>query len=92
MISQVQMYDLGVVWVGGWGFMFFAYPELVCRIFRVKNPTPKRLKLIKITGAVELVLVFSASVYWIRNFRFPLKLYHYPRCDLLDPLIWALLL
>ena len=62
MISQVQMYALGVVWVGGWGFMFFAYPELVCRIFRVKNPTPKRLKLIKITGAVELDLVFSASI------------------------------
>jgi len=56
------MYALGVVWVGGWGFMFFAYPELVCRIFRVKNPTLKRLKLIKITGAVELVLVFSASI------------------------------
>ncbi len=62
MISQVQMYALGVVWVGGWGFMFFAYPELVCRIFRVKNPTLKRLKLIKITGAVGLVLVFSASI------------------------------
>jgi len=62
MISQAQMYALGVVWVGGWGFMFFAYPELVCQIFRVKNPTPKRLKFIKITGAVELVLVFSASI------------------------------
>ena len=62
MISQVQMYALGVVWVGGWGFMFFAYPELVCRIFRVKNPTLKRLKLIKITEAVGLVLVFSASI------------------------------
>ena len=62
MISQAQMYALAVVWVGGWGFMFFAYPELVRRIFRIKNPTPKRLKLIKITGAVELFLVFSASI------------------------------
>jgi len=42
--------------------MFFAYPELVCRIFTVKYPTPKRLKLIKITGAVELAIVFSASI------------------------------
>jgi len=29
MISQAQMYALAVVWVGGWGFMFFAYPELL---------------------------------------------------------------
>ncbi len=62
MISQAQLYALGVVWVGGWGFLFFTYPALVCRIFRVKNPTPKRLKLIKITGAVELAIVFTASV------------------------------
>jgi hypothetical protein len=62
MISQAQIYALGVVWVGGWGFMFFVYPELVCRIFRVKNPTLKRLKLIKITGAVELAIVFTASI------------------------------
>jgi hypothetical protein len=62
MISQAQVYALGVAWVGGWGFMFFAYPELVCRIFRVKNPTPKRLKLIKITGAIELAIVFIASI------------------------------
>lgn len=62
MISQAQMYALGVVWVGGWGFLFFTYPELVCRIFRVRNPTPKRLKLMKITGAVELAIVFTASI------------------------------
>jgi hypothetical protein len=62
MISQAQMYALGVVWVDGWGFLFFTYPELVCRIFRVKNPKPKRLKLIKITGAVELAIVFTASI------------------------------
>jgi hypothetical protein len=33
MISQAQMYALAVVWVGGWGFMFFAYPELA-RVYR----------------------------------------------------------
>ena len=62
MISQAQIYALGVVWVGGWGFLFFTYPELVCRIFRVNNPTLKRPKLIKITGAVELAIVFTASI------------------------------
>ena len=70
MISQAQIYALGVVWVGGWGFMFFVYPELLCRIFGVKNPTLKRLKLIKITGAVELAIVFTASIlYAIFGFR-----------------------
>ena len=70
MISQTQIHVLIVVWVGGWGFLFFAYPELVCRIFRLKNPTPKRLKFIKITGAVELGIVFTAFVaYAIFGFR-----------------------
>jgi hypothetical protein len=70
MISQAQMYALSVVWVGGWGFLFFTYPELVCRIFRVKNPTPKKLKLIKIMGAVELAIVLTASIlYGILGFR-----------------------
>jgi hypothetical protein len=62
MISTAQMYALGVIWVGGWGFVFFSFPEVVCRIFRLKNPTPKRLKLIKIIGAVELAIVFVASL------------------------------
>jgi hypothetical protein len=62
MLSSAQFYALSVVWVGGLGFMFFSYPELVCRMFRVKNPTPKRLKLVKITGAVELALLFVGSL------------------------------
>jgi hypothetical protein len=62
MISQAQMYAAGVAWVGGWGFLFFSYPEVVCRIFRVRNPTSKRLKLMKIMGAVELAMIFTVSI------------------------------
>jgi hypothetical protein len=42
--------------------MFFAYPELVCRLFKVKNPTPKRLRIMKIIGAIELGLTLISSV------------------------------
>jgi hypothetical protein len=62
MISEVRLFALGVIWVGGWGFLFFAYPEIVCKLFRVKNPTSKRLKLIRIAGAIELALVFFSAV------------------------------
>lgn len=62
MISFVRLYALGILWVGGWGFLFFAYPELVCRLFRVKNPTPKRVKVIRITGAIELGRAFTSAV------------------------------
>jgi hypothetical protein len=62
MISEVRLFALGVIWVGGWGFLFFAYPEFVCKLFRAKNPTPKRLKFMKITGAIELALVFLSAV------------------------------
>ena len=62
MISQVRLFALAVVWVGGWGFLFFTNPQLICRLGRVKDPTPKRLRTIKITGAVELVIVFASCV------------------------------
>jgi len=62
MISQAQSYALSVAWVGGWGFLFFTYPEGLCRIFRMKSPTPKRIKLIRITGAIELAIVFISSI------------------------------
>ena len=62
MIPREQVFALGVVWVGGWGFLFFTYPALVSRIFRVKNPTPKRLKAIKIMGAVGLALIFISAI------------------------------
>ena len=62
MMSKLQMFALGVFWVGGWGFLFFEYPELMCRIFRVKNPTPKRLRFARVMGAVELGIVFTGAV------------------------------
>jgi hypothetical protein len=62
MISRAQMFALGVAWVGGWAFLFFTNPGFICRLARIKNPTAKRLKFIKVMGAVELSLVFTGSV------------------------------
>ena len=62
MMSELQMFALGVIWVGGWGFLFFEYPELMCRLFRVQNPTPKRLRFARVMGAVELGIVFTSAV------------------------------
>jgi hypothetical protein len=62
MISQARVFALGIAWVGGWGFLFFTNPQLICRIGRVKNPTAQRLKAIKIIGAVELGLVFVSCI------------------------------
>jgi hypothetical protein len=62
MISHVQIFALSIAWVGGWGFLFFTNPELICRLGRIRNPTPKRLKSIKAMGAVELLIVFAGSV------------------------------
>jgi hypothetical protein len=62
MISEARLFALAVAWVGGWGFLFFTYPQLICRFGRVKNPTPKRLRIVKVTGAVELAIVFTSCV------------------------------
>ncbi|MGA9057176.1 MAG: hypothetical protein WB763_11760 [Terriglobia bacterium] len=61
MISHEQFFALGVVWVGGWGFLFFNYPSVVCRISR-QGPTTKRLHRMRIMGAVELAIVFISAV------------------------------
>jgi hypothetical protein len=62
MISQAQIYALGVVCVAGWEFLVFTYPDWVCRLSSKKHPTPKRLKLIDTTGAVASSMVFIGSI------------------------------
>jgi hypothetical protein len=62
MLSSVQFYALGDAWVGGWGLVFFAYPERICRMFGLKKPTPKRVKLVKIIGGVELALLLIGGL------------------------------
>jgi len=61
MISREQMFALGVIWVGGCGFLFFDYPQIVCRIFR-QEPRTMRLRNMRIMGAVELGIVFISAV------------------------------
>jgi len=62
MISQTQEFAIGIIWVGGWGFAFFTYPELVCKIFGPRTPIPKRVKWARATGAVALAIVFVSCV------------------------------
>ena len=61
MISHEQGFALGVIWVGGWGFLFFNYPASICRMSR-QEATPKRLRLIRIIGAIELVIVLCSAM------------------------------
>jgi hypothetical protein len=60
-LSRDQLDAFGVLWVGGLGYLFFAYPRVACRIFH-REPTLKRLRLVRITGAVELTLVFTGAL------------------------------
>ena len=61
-MSPIQINAIGMAWVGVWGFLFFVYPQFACRLFRVRNPTPARLKMVRIIGAIELALVVSGLV------------------------------
>jgi len=61
MAIQKEIFPSGVIWVGGFGFLCFAYPSVVCRITR-QEPTPERLRLFKIMGAVELIAVYLSAV------------------------------
>jgi hypothetical protein len=59
--SREQMLALEVIWVGGWGFLFFEYPKFVCRIFR-QEPTENRLRNVRRTGGLELAIVFVSAM------------------------------
>jgi hypothetical protein len=56
-----QALAAGVVWVGGWGFLFCNYPKIVFQILR-KEPTPKRLHRIRVMGAIELAIVYISAL------------------------------
>ena len=56
-MSYFQTFSLGILWVGGLGFVFFAYPESVCR-YSGQEATPARVRRIRRIGVVELWIVF----------------------------------
>ncbi len=62
MISDAQFFALGVVWVGGWGFVFFTWPEKVCQLFRVRPFSEKRVRLAKVMGGIGLALTFISAL------------------------------
>jgi hypothetical protein len=51
---------LGGLWVGGWGFAFYRYPEFFAsinqRLGRKMFATPRYIALLKGIGIVEMVL------------------------------------
>ena len=59
----------GVVWVGGWGFLMFRYPELFARIharFGMKWLSgPKYISFIKKLGMVEMVLAALSIIVFL---------------------------
>jgi hypothetical protein len=65
-LSREQMLAFGVVWVGGMGLVFFLHPEVICRMFK-QDPTPRRLRIIHVIGAVELWIVFCGCAldFWM---------------------------
>jgi hypothetical protein len=55
--------------VGGYGLLLFVNPELALRIFQ-QNPTPNKVRLAKIVGAIELGLaILGVLTYAIFGFR-----------------------
>lgn len=69
MVSQLQMFSLGVLWVGGWSFILFEYPRIACRVLRDKTPTEKRLRHMRMMGGIGLVWVaVSCAVTFVVGF------------------------
>ena len=61
-MTELQFFALGVLWVGGWSFLFFDYPAVACRLLFHAPPTPKRLRLMRKMGAVGLAILFLSAL------------------------------
>jgi hypothetical protein len=62
MVSQLQMFSLGILWVGGWSFVMFEYPQKVCTVLRAKNPSEHKLRLFRRMGAIGLIWVAASCL------------------------------
>jgi hypothetical protein len=58
--NRIVFTVLAVLWVGGWGFAFYRYPEFFAeinrRLGRKMFATPRYIALLKGIGIVEMVL------------------------------------
>jgi hypothetical protein len=61
LMSELQFFSLGVIWVGGFGLFAFSYPEKFLRLFR-RRPTVSQLRAVRIMGAIELAVVFLSAL------------------------------
>jgi hypothetical protein len=68
-MSNTLAHAIAMLWVGGFGLLFFAFPETACRVFRVQNPTPRSFRAVKIFGGIAILSVLvGALVYAIWAF------------------------
>jgi hypothetical protein len=56
----------GVIWLGGWGFLYFRHPEFFAKFNRrfgfVKLSSPKYLAFVKWTGLVGMILAGISAI------------------------------
>ncbi len=62
-IDLVQTLAFG--WVICWGFILFAHPLLVFRLLGRRNPSARMLRLARIIGTVEFILVVIGAVAYV---------------------------
>jgi hypothetical protein len=58
--SRIIFIIVGVLWVGGWGFLMYRYPEAFARVnvrFGIKSATnPKFIRFTRWVGMVAMIL------------------------------------
>jgi hypothetical protein len=69
MMPNTLMHAIAILWVGGFGFFFVAFPDQACRIFGIENTTLQTRKVIRIFGASALGSALIAFGYALWVFR-----------------------
>jgi hypothetical protein len=71
--SRIILTIVGVLWVGGGGFLFYRYPEAIARInarFGKWGTSPKFIRFTKWVGIVEMILAVLSLVSTVAMYAF----------------------
>jgi hypothetical protein len=72
--SRIIFIIVGVLWVGGWGFFAYRYPEAIARMnarFGFKSATsPKFIRFTRWMGIVEMILAVLSLVSTVAMYAF----------------------
>jgi len=61
--AQKAFVGIGIIWVGGGGYLMFRYPEFISKLsFRSRSTNPGRIRFTRWLGIFEMVVAVLGAI------------------------------